>query len=320
MLWIVFLFSGTLSAQVGSGAFSFLNVPSNARQAALGGVNVSLADKDPASFMSNPVLAGDSLTGFAAATYQFYIGDIGHANFTWLPRLGKLGTVAFGVQHFGYGSIPAYDPSGNELGEFKASETALYISKQHQIGNFRLGLSLKALSSSLAGYRSEALAFDIGGLFVHPDKQFTVGVVVKNVGFVVRDYSPASKSALPFDIQAGITFRPEHMPIRFSLTAHRLAQPGEVPAEDVSLLDKVFRHFNFATEILVHRNVNILLGYNYGLHQELKLENAGGGAGLTYGFAAHIKTVDFAFSRSTYVAGSASYTLSLAVNLQHLLR
>jgi hypothetical protein len=286
----------------------------------LGGINVSLADKDPASFISNPTLAGDTLDGFAAATYQFYIGDIGHANFAWLPRLGKLGLVSFGVQHFRYGSIAAYDPSGNELGEFTANETAVYISKQHQLQNFRMGLSLKVVASSLAGFRSEALAFDIGGLFIHPEKDFTVGIVVKNAGFVLRDYSPGSNSILPFDVQAGMTFRPEHMPARFSLAVHRLAQMGEWAANDASGLDKVLGHFNFGTEILLHRNVNILLGYNYGLHQELKLENAGGAAGLTYGFSVHIKSMDFVFSRSTYVAGSAAYSLSLALDLRSILR
>lgn len=320
LLWVFVLFSGTLSAQFNRGAYTFLDVPSNARLAALGGVNVSLADKDPSAFISNPVLAGDTLTGFAAASYQFHVGDIGQANFAWLPSLGKLGTVAFGLQHFRYGSITSYDPSGNELGDFNANETALYISKQHNIRNFRFGVSLKFISSSLAGFRSEALAFDLGGLFIHPEKDMTIGLVVKNAGFILRDYSPASNSVLPFDVQAGMTFRPEHMPIRFSFTLHRLAQPGEVPTNEGNGLDKVFRHFNFGAEVLVHRNVNILVGYNYGLRKELKIENAAGSAGLTYGFSAHIKTVDFVFSRNTFIAGSASYTLSLAVDLRSILR
>jgi hypothetical protein len=321
MPWVVLFVSGSATAQLNRGAYTFLDVPSNARQAALGGINVSLADKDPSSFISNPALAGDTLSGFAAATYQFYIGDIGHANFAWLPRLGKMGTVAFGVQHFRYGSIAAYDPSGNELGDLNAEETALYISKQHQIQNFRFGLSLKMISSSLAGFRSEAIAFDLGGLFIHPEKDFTAGLVIRNAGFVLRDYSPGSSSVLPFDVQAGMTFRPEHMPVRFSVVVHRLARIGEVSASnDANGLDNVLRHFNFGAEILLHRNVNVLLGYNYGLHEELKLENAGGSAGLTYGFSAHIKTIDFVFSRSTYVAGSAAYTLSLAVDLRSILQ
>lgn len=320
MPWVILLISGPVHAQLNRGAFTFLDVPSSARQAALGGVNVSLADKDPAAFISNPALAGDTLSGFAAATYQFYVGDIGHANFSWLPRIGKFGTVAFGVQHFRYGSIPAYDASGNELGEFHANETALYVSKQRQVRNFRFGASLKLVSSSLAGFRSEAIGVDLGGLFVHPEHEFTIGLVVKNAGFVLRDYSPASNSVLPFDVQAGMTFKPEHMPVRFSVAVHRLAQAGESTANDSGGLDKVFRHFNFGAEVLLHRNVNVLVGYNYGLHRELQLESAGGSAGLTYGFSAQIRTVTFAFARSTYVAGSAAYTMTLAVDLQSILR
>ena len=36
-------------------------------------------------------------------------------------------------------------------------------------------------------------------------------------------------------------------------------------------LDKIFRHFNFGAEVLLHRNVNLMVGYNYLVHQELKL-------------------------------------------------
>ncbi len=304
--------------------FSFVQRPANARIAGLGGVNVSLADRDQSAFISNPVLTGDTLAGFASAGYQFFSGGIGQAGFSWSPVVGKFGMISFGIQHIGYGSITSYDASGNELGEFNARETALYVSKQRMLGNYRFGASFKVISSAFAGFRATALAVDLGGLFVHPDKDFTIGLVIRNAGFVVSDYTEDSESSLPFDVQVGTTFKPEFMPIRFSVTASRLTDYDQVtyvnnqPAEP-RVLDKVFRHFNFGAEVLVHRNVNVLIGYNYGLHQELKLDNAGGGAGVALGIATQISVVNFVFSRLTYVAGSPAYNFTLSTNVNRMI-
>lgn len=304
-------------------AYSFLNVPS-ARIAALGGVNVSLADRDPNAFLGNPALTGDTLAGFASASHQFYVGDIGHSVFTYLPKT-RYGVFAIGVQHMSYGTIPGYDVTGAPNGEFTAGETAIVISKNYQVRYFRFGVSIKGAFSSIGGYRSSALLADLGGVFIHPDQDFKVGLTFRNLGFVMSNYSPAENISLPFDVQLGTTFKPAHMPFRFSVTVYRLTDSEAVEytggqPEVPGTLGKVFRHFNFATELLLHRNVNLLLGYNYGIRQEMKLENLGGSAGFSAGFSARIKSFEFVFSRSTYVIGSAAYSLTLSADLNRIRR
>jgi hypothetical protein len=315
------------SGQIGGQrSFEFLNVPSNARLAALGGVNASLADRDINFFLSNPALISDSLHGFASASYQFYVGDIGHAAFAYAHDFKKIGTLSFGVQHLSLGTIASYDASGLELGEFKSGETALVVSKSHQVSAFRLGANLKAVFSNIAGYRGSALMLDLGGTFVHPTQDLTIGLVIKNMGFVLSEYSETSSTKLPFDIQLGATFKPEHMPIRFSLTAYNLLKSG-IPyynpadgEEEPGTINKILRRVNFGMEILLHRNVNALLAYNYNTHQELKLVNGGAGAGICFGFSARIKAVEFVFSRGGYVAGQGGYTFTLASNIDNMIR
>jgi hypothetical protein len=85
-------------------------------------------------------------------------------------------------------------------------------------------------------------------------------------------------------------------------------------------LDKVLRHFNFGIELLLHRNVNVLLGYNNLMHQELKLEQAGGGSGLSFGFSARIKSFEFVFSRSSYIVSKAAYNFTVSANLKSMLK
>src|SRR6187402_496502 len=76
--------SGSLSAQIGGQrSYEFLNVPANARLAALGGINTSLVDRDINFLFSNPALISDSLAGFASASYQFYVADIGQSGFAY---------------------------------------------------------------------------------------------------------------------------------------------------------------------------------------------------------------------------------------------
>lgn len=313
-------------AQIGGKrSFEFLNVPANARLASLGGVNVSLADRDVNFFYSNPSLSGDTLAGVASANYQFYVADIGHASFAYAHNFKRVGMLTFGVQHLGYGSLKSYDAAGQEIGDFKSGETALVIGKSHQVRAFRVGVNLKAAFSNIAGYRATAMMLDLGGLFVHPEHDLTVGLAIKNLGVVLSEYSGTSDTSLPFDVQIGTTFKPEHMPLRFSITAHNLARDGvtyDPPATDSEgpgTLDKVLRRFNFGAELLIHRNVNVLVGYNYLVHQELKLENGGGAAGITYGFSARIKSVEFVFGRSGYITGQAGYAFTVSADMNKML-
>jgi hypothetical protein len=310
----------------GKRSFDFLHVPAGARQASLGGVNVSLAVRDLNFFYSNPALAGDTLAHVASASYQFYVADIGQAVFSYSHPFKRIGTLTFGVQHLDYGSITGYDASGQETADFNSGETALVISKSHTIAHFRFGANIKAAFSNIAGYRSSALALDLGGLFIHPEKDFTVGLAIKNLGIVLSEYSQTSHTTLPFDVQIGTTFKPEHMPLRFSITAYNLVSDKVtyydpvMEEEEPGALDKVLRRFNFGTELLIHRNVNVMVGYNYRVHQELKLENGGGGAGITFGFSARIRPVEFVFSRSGYVAGKAGYAFTLSADMNTMLK
>lgn len=323
---MILFFPAVSFAQVGGKhSFEFLNVPNNGRLAGLGGVNVSLADKDINFFFSNPALVSDTLSGWASAGYQFYLADIGQSAFSYAHDFEKIGTVSFGIQHIGYGTISGYDAAGQETGDFKSGETAVVVSKSHQVGNFRFGANLKGVFSSIAGYRSSAVMIDLGCIFIHPDKAFTAGLVIKNAGFVLSRYTPENNATLPFDVQAGTTFKPEHMPLRFSITAYNLARPDiayynpDDGNNEPGVIDKVLRHFNLGAEILLHRNFAILVGYNYLIHKELKLEQSGGGAGVSIGINGRIKSFEFTASRNSYVIGTAGYTFTVSTNVRNIL-
>lgn len=316
--------AGNCVAQFGGrNSYQFLNIPSSATQAGLGGVNVSLANHDVNFFFANPGLVTDSLAGFASAGYTFYTGDIGQAVFSYAHAFKGIGTISFGVQHLNYGELLGYDPSGVEIGTYQSGETALVVSKNHAVSAFTLGVNLKGIFSSIAGFRSSALLLDIGGTFRHPEQDVTIGLVIKNVGLVLSEYSESSDTKIPFDVQAGITFKPQHMPIRFSLTAYNLAYPGKAydapgdAEDDRGTLNKIMQHVNFGAEVLLHKNAHLLLGYNVLKQTEFKTDNQG--SGITAGAIIRIKTFDLSLSRSGYSVGNAAYSFTLAANLNKMI-
>lgn len=302
--------------------FSFLNTPGHARLAALGGVNVSLADRDVNIFTMNPALSGDTLSGLASASYQFYLAEIGQANISYQGRFKQIGALAFNLQHMNYGTLQGYDAAGAPLGEFSAGETALVVGKHFQSDAFRFGANLKTVFSSLAGYNATALALDLGGLFVHPKESFTIGLAIRNLGFTMSNYSSTGSSSLPFDVQVGITFKPEHMPFRFSITAFDLTDFNtiEIEGDKPSAVDQVVRHLNVGAELLLSKNVNVLVAYNFRRRQELQVNELGGGAGLSAGLSVQIKKVELVVSRISYGPQQATYGFTLSTRINTILR
>ena len=312
----------------GKRSFEFVNIPSNPRLVSLGGANVSLANVDVNLAFSNPALNGDTLSGLASFSYLDYFADVSVLSTIYQHDFGKYGSWFFGVQHINYGDIESFDPTGAPIGSFINNETLLIIGRSHRIGVFTLGGSLKFLNSNISSFSSNDVAMDIGVIFQHPKKQFTAGLTFRNVGFVLSEYTETSNTQLPFDIQLGMTFKPEHMPFRFSLTGYNLTQGdisyfdpnGTEVLDDKGSLDNALRHLNIGAELLLGKNVNLRFGYNHLIKQELKLNDTNGGAGLSFGLLFRVKAYEFAYSRGGYHAAGGSNSFGVTVNTNLFLK
>lgn len=317
-------------AQVGGQfSFEFLRLPANARQAALGGVNVSLLQEDVNMFLQNPALLSQENASKGSINYSPFFADINSLNLTYAHGFSKIGTLGFGLQYINYGTMTERDASGLDIGSFQASDFAFTVSKSHQLDNFIFGANLKFVGSQIADVGAFGLALDLGGIFKHPEKDFVVGLTFKNLGFAVSKFTDTGRTRLPFDVQLGTSFKPQFMPFRFSITLQQLTKfdivyldPNQAVSFDISgnpvveekkFFDKVFRHFVFGGELLIHKNFNVHLGYNHLINRELRVEEAGRFPGFSFGFMLRIKSLEFAFSRATYhaVGGRSFFTLSL---------
>ena len=329
---VLFLCCHYAHAQVGGQrSFDFLNIPGDARTAALGGANVSLADGDVNSIAQNPALLDSAMHNHLSLSYLNYLGGVNFSNLSYARTLEKYGHWGVNLKYINYGSITSYDPSGFELGTFNSNEFVLAISHGRETGVFSLGGSLKFALSDIAGFKANALLLDIGGAFKHPEKDLTAGLVIRNLGVVLNDYDELSQSDLPFDVQLGVSFKPEYMPFRFSATAYHLYQSdiaffdprgniNDQTGSEPGVADKIFRHLVFAAEFVPSKNFNIRVGYNHLMRRELRQQEASGGAGFSFGLMFRVKAFEFAYSKALYhLAGSTNH-LTLTSNFNRLIR
>ncbi len=319
----------SVSAQrSGESSFQFLDIPVSAFLNGLGGINVSRSDRDNNLFTANPALVGSSLSGNLSLNYILYPGDIKISNVTYTSDISNTGSWSANVVYFNYGTIDAYDNTGASIGEFDASNYAITIGKSHQVENYRFGANIKIAVSDIASYKSSALLFDIGGTFVHPEKDFTVGLTFNNMGLVMQDYTTDANSKLPFDVRIGTSFKPEHMPFRFSLSVYDLtnwSQPDNTATrnaeyEEPTTLDLAFRHTIWSTEVIIGKYVNVLFGYNHKRRKELKLDTGSSGSGFSYGVMVAINAFELGFSRASYHVAGASNTFTLTTDLSKITR
>ncbi len=323
LLILLFACIQVFAQQTGTTAYTFLNVPYGAKIGGVGGVNVSLYGNDPNLFLSNPALASDSLSNRATVSYTAFPTGVGLSSATYSHSFKKAGLWSAGVQYLSYGKIDGYDDAGNATNAFTPNDYAITISHVRTSNNIRFGASIKQVGSNIAGYKSSATLFDMGGLFIHPSQRFTVGVTIKNIGFQWQQISETIESTVPFDVQVGASVKPLHMPFRFSLTFYKLNQWDlTLPNETITnqFADNLMRHLVIGTELLINKHITLMFGYNHLRKRELKFEEAGGFSGFSLGLDIKTKIVELSYALGGYnVAGNANM-ITLIVDMNQLVK
>ena len=316
----------------GRTVFPFLDLPPNAQLSALGGMNVSNRSNDPGMLFGNPALLNDKMDNRLAVNYVAYTGDIRHSTLAYVFNTEKYGRFGAALTYLNYGDIQSFDAAGNSLGTFGVNEFTVGVTDAIARGKFTLAVTPKLAVSSIAGSRSVALLADAGVLFKHPTSDFTLGLAVKNAGAQLTPYPGTECGPLPLDVQLGTTIKPEHMPVRFSFTAHHLHRwdifyldpNARVAALDgsaddrrqaFSFADNLARHLTVAAALVLSPNLEFRVGYNHLQRRELRLDNTSGSAGLSFGAKVAISGFQLDYTYATLQAAAASnyFTLSKAL-------
>lgn len=317
------------AAQIGGRAvMPFLGLPASAQVAAWGGMNVSARNNDPTMLFANPALLNAEMDGRVALNYTGYVSDIKQSTAAYVFNTQKYGRFGVGLTYVNYGDFESFDPAGNSLGTFGVNEFALGLSDSYTKGKFTFGLTAKFAASSMVDSRSYAGAIDAGILYKHPKEDFTLGLAVQNLGYQFKPYAATSRGPLPLDIQIGATAKPEHMPLRFSLTMHHLHQwdiqyldpnvrgtpdaSGNEKKASKSFGDNLARHFTVGAALILGKNFHLNVGYNHLQRRELRLDNTSGSAGLSFGATIGIGGFQLDYTHATLQAAGSSNYFTLA--------
>jgi hypothetical protein len=291
--YIVFfgaLMTSSHSQTGGDNVYEFLNLSHSGFVSSMGGVNVSICEKNLNLAYHNPSLLSAGMDRSLALNFANYFAGINYGLAMYSRSFPGTGNFAAGITYLNYGAFTEADPSGNITGSFGASEYAFSVIYSRELDSmFTAGINFKPVLSHLEKYTSLGFAFDLGASWHNRSNLLSAGFVIKNIGYQITTYAGESRQKPPFEIQAGVTARLAHAPLRFSLTLRHLEKydltyqypesPGENDYPSAPLLENLMRHVIAGTEIIPHKNFYLSLGYNYQRRRELQIESGGAGAG-----------------------------------------
>jgi hypothetical protein len=342
LLFLSLLTLTQVYSQIGGNyVYSFLDLPIPARTAALGGNTIAIKDDDISTAFQNPALLSKRTSNTMALSYIKYLGDIKYGYFAYGRSFDKVGHFAVGMQQVGYGTFSQRDEYGNETGLFHANDYCFNLSYARDKDSlFTYGATLKTIYSNYANYTSVGSAIDLGATYSKPSRQITFSGVIKNIGMQWKTYTGNAKEKLPYNIQFGASAKVPKAPFRMMVMYDHLnkwdltyTDPNNPPATEDPFthepikqhpfkkwLDKAGRHFIVATEIIITKNFNIRVGYNYKMRKELVLPDKQGLAGFSMGFGFRIYKFHLSYAHSQYMPGFGSNHFSITTNLSTFMR
>jgi hypothetical protein len=290
----------------GWASYSFLKLAPDAHVTGLGGQNVAIISDDPSHYLNNPALNQIDKKHYLKINFAPLWAGSTSTTISYGSKLTKLGSFSSSLQYLNFGSFQGADPSGNLTETFRANDFSLTIGNAQKVNNITIGANVKLVGSTIETYSALAILVDFGGYFKHPNKDLSYGLAIKNMGARLKNFNLNDTQQLPFDVQMGISFRPEQMPFRFSLNAHHLHQwdilndkleqknslNNQPTSVKYSFGDKLASHFIVGIEALVQENFQLNFGYNRLLRNELKLDNQFTLAGFSAGILMKTKKIN----------------------------
>ena len=268
-----FTFAEGDNDKVGSVAFKFLNIQTDARGAALGGLSAQASGAG--ALFSNPAgIAGTEGMNLTAGMSQWLV-ETNIANFGFvMPMMG--GAVGVSVVSVNYGDLMRSGWTGTtefvfqpNQGSFTANDMAMQVSYGKNLSDkFSVGGTAKMISQNIDDVSISGLAFDIGTQFDLGKKGMKMGAVISNFGPDVESQAPAGGYA---------EFPSMSLPMTFTFGIVGEAMPGLNAGLNVLKQADMGQEFILNTEY----NVSIAaLRWSYNLNNPQQKTSFGAGVNV----------------------------------------
>jgi hypothetical protein len=333
-LILIFVFAIPALAQVGgSHIYDFLNLPSNARTAALGGTVLSIKDRDLNMAFQNPAVLNTEMDNQVTLSYIPYFADIKYGYAAYARHYNRIGTFSGGIQFVNYGKFDEADETGAITGSFNAADYSFNIAYARQLDSmFSVGATIKTIYSHLEDYTSVGVATDLAANYFNARKQVCMTLMGRNIGYQLKTYVADNHEPLPFELQFGISKKLSKAPFRLAMNITHLEKfdltynnPNDVTETDpltgepvqkkISTGNKILRHLIPSIELVISKNFMIRAAYNFQRRNELAYATRKGASGISFGFGFGIKRFTFNYGRAVYnLAGGANhFTINVAL-------
>lgn len=293
-------------------------------------------DNDLNFVFQNPAALTKETSKTISLNMANYLADIkfGSAAYPW--TIGKKNYVGVGIQYVDYGDFDGRDEYDNELGDFWVKDMSLHLFYARPLTKrITVGGTLKPIYSALTSnisdgngtlsYSSFGVAMDAGVTYSNPEKLFSAGLTIKNIGTQLKGYYSDENGQhyepLAFNIQAGVTKKLEHAPLRLSLNLHNLQtwdlsyQSYNTTADTIGFLDMAARHAIVGVEFVPSKNFYLIASYNHRRHQELKMDGFKSMTGFSFGAGLKLYKFQVGFGMSQFQVGNYSYLFSISTSL-----
>ena len=317
----------------GLSTYQFLSLPYSSRVAAFGGKMAASDVSDISLVLQNPAMLDSSLHHSVNLFYTSYFASINFASASFAWRVNSRSTIALSLLGVNYGRFDQADESGIITGTFGGSDLALALTFSYLVDScFRVGVNLKPVYSHLEQYHSLGFASDIGVHYWSKNSLFAGGITLRNLGVMVKPYTPSTYEKLPLEVVAGISKKLAHAPFRFIVTLQHLERYdlfynapvstnilGNEGNSSPNLVERVGRelvsHLIAGVEFVPVKGFGLRLGYNYQRRNELKVQERVSTVGFSWGVNLRVKKIDVSYSRATYHLTGSTNHFSITTNL-----
>jgi hypothetical protein len=326
LFFFIVSFFFRLTAQIGgTNTFEFLNLNTSPRIIALGGYVTSVIDDDVNNGVFNPSLINPSMLDNFALNYTNYYTDIAYGDAVYCFNVGKQAFLS-SIKFIDYGQFIETNELGNELGTFRAGEYVMSIGASKVFDSlFHIGVNTKVAYSSLYRLSSVGVLLDVGATYIHPNRDLTASLVVKNLGYQIVPYYRGDRESLPFEVLIGVSNRLAHMPLRWHLTFQHL-ETLDLGFENTNntLLTQnydnfgydILRHLVLGAEFLIHKNASVFIGYNNRRRYEMIIQDRRGLVGFSAGVSFKINRFHLNYARtSNHISGPVN-TFGIITNFK----
>lgn len=309
-----------MQAQSTGSSMAFLELPASARGAALGGNAVSVQAHDPAQFIQNPALLSRADTSVIGLGGMSWLAGTVVAGAQYCNSLGERARYGFSARYVDYGSSPLTMPDATQAGTFSSKDMAAGVSCSYGFtDHLDGGVTGNVICSHYYQMTQVSVGVDLGLLYTEETRGLSMGIAARNLGGQVKAFENEFQK-LPFNLCAGISWKMEHAPMRFTLSMDQLTRWDRddfLFADDsrAGFGEMLKRHTAIGAELLLGESFYVAAGCNLRTRAELSSPGNRSLTGFSFGTGARLNRFSFDVAMGRYQVSTSSILMNFSFRI-----